>query len=394
MISIRLALAALFVPFSAHAAGWSTAERSVTAMATGGAGAARSDDPGANTYNAAAGLFLPGLSASAGIMVAAPILNASAEGLDEGARGVSTPPLLHLRWAGESFGLGASFSVPFGSQVVWPKTWAGRFELQEARLQVLRTEAFAGGHIGPVSFAVGPFLDIARLSFVRAIDFVDAEGTTSIETTAKGFGAQASVFVRALDSLDFGLSYQSRSKLRFSGWADFSVPPEFSQKAADQRLHTELMLPDRFRFGALYRISEDLELLADLELVLWSTVDELALDFEAEATTDQIQRRDWKTTVAPRIGAAWRAIDFLTLRAGFFVDPSPVPKSTVGPSSPDSTRVGLTLGAGADIYAGFGVDVGYQLLIFTGAESESGEMAGVRYGGTAHLFGAALRLAL
>ena len=56
--------------------------------------------------------------------------------------------------------------------------------------------------------------------------------------------------------------------------------------------------------------------------------------------------------------------------------------------------VGLTLGAGADIYAGFGVDAGYQLLIFTGKEAEGGEMPGVRYSGTAHLAGFALRLKL
>ncbi len=389
-----LPLLLLFVPGAASAAGWSTADRSVTAMATGGAGAARTDDPGANAYNPAAGLFRPGLAAAAGVVIAAPILDATADGLDAGARGVVTPPLLHLRWAGESFGLGASFSVPFGTQVVWPDGWAGRFELQQAHVQVFRTEAFAGGRLGPVSFAAGAFVDVARLSFLRALDFVDTEGSTSIETRAHGFGGEASVFVRAFDALDLGLSYQSRSRLAFSGWADFSVPPEFSAKAADQRLTTRVTLPDRFRLGALYRVTDTVEVVADLELVLWSTIDQLALDFENEETTDQVQPRNWKTTVAPRLGASWRALDFLTLRAGFFVDPSPVPRSTVGPASPDSTRIGLTAGAGLEIYGGLGLDLGYQLLLFTGQEAESGEMAGVRYGGQVHLFGAALRLVL
>lgn len=388
-------LAILFLPISAYAAGWSTADRSVEAMGTGGAGAARADDPAANVYNAAAGLMQPGLAASAGLIVAAPRLDAEGDGFTTGTdAGVSTPPLAHLRWSGEHFGLGASFSVPFGSQVVWPGDWAGRFDLVEARLRVLRTEAFVGGRFGPISFAAGPYFDVARLSFVKALDFVQTEGRTSIETTATGFGGQASLFYRPMDDLDLGLSYQSRTKLSFDGWADFDVPVEVAQRASDQRIGTELVLPDRFRLGALYRITDSVEVTADLEIVLWSTVKELALDFESEATTDQIQPRNWHTTVTPRVGAAWRLLDFLTLRGGFFVDPSPVPAATVGASSPDSTRVGLSAGAGAELYEGIGLDLAYQLLLFTGAEAESGEMAGVRYGGVAHLFGAALRVTL
>lgn len=388
-------LAILLSPLTAHAAGWSTTDRSIQAMGTGGAGAARTEDPAANVYNAAAGLMQPGLSASAGLVVAAPRLSAEGDGFTSGTdRGVSTPPLAHLRWSGEHFGLGASFSVPFGSEVVWPGDWAGRFDLIEARLRVLRTEAFVGGRIGPVSFAAGAYVDVAQLSFVRALDFVQTEGRTSIETTANGFGGQASIFYRPIDDLDLGFSYQSRTKLSFDGWADFTVPAEVAQRAGDQRIATTLVLPDRFRLGALYRITEDVEVAADLEIVLWNTVDELALDFASEATEDQIQPRDWRTTVTPRIGAAWRLVDFLTLRGGLFVDPTPVPAATVGPSSPDSTRVGLSAGAGAELYQGIGLDLAYQLLVFTGAEAKSGEMAGVRYGGVAHLFGAALRVAL
>jgi long-chain fatty acid transport protein len=336
-------------------------------------------------------LFDDGFAASVGLIVAAPDLEA--RGVSDGAASISTPPMLHLRWSGETFGLGASFSVPFGSKVKWPDGWDGRFELEEARLQILRTEAFAGLRFGMVSFTLGGFVDVGRLGFVKAIDFVDAEGRTSLETSAIGFGGQASVSLR-IDGLDVGLSYQSRSRMGFDGYADFSVPAEFSVKAHDQRVSAELVMPDRFRLGVRYRITDTVDVMGDLELVLWSTVKELALDFEDEATTDQILPRNWRTTVVPRIGATWQAFDFLAIRGGVFVDPSPVPEATVSPSSPDSTRIGLSAGAGAEIYAGIGVDVAYQLLVFTGAKSVTGDLAGTEYGGLAHLFGASLRVAL
>lgn len=372
----------------ALAAGWSTADRSVAAMGSGGAAVARADDPGANAYNPAAGATLPGLHASIGALVAAPSLSAEGSGWSAAtAGGASVPPHLHLRWAGETLAFGASVTIPFGSAVRWPEAWERRYDLIEANLRVVRTSAFAAYRVGDFSFAAGPFIDAGSLSLVRAIDFIEAEGRTSIETHATGFGLVAAAFWQASGVLDLGLSYQSRSSLSLTGFADFTVPPELRGRASDQAVTAELTLPDRITLGALFRATETVELNVDLEVLAWSTVDELHLDFAGEDMTDVRQPRDWRATVTPRAGASWLALDWLKVRGGIFFDPSPVPVETLGPSSPDSSRIGLTLGAGAELVKNLSLDAGYQLLLFTGATTAGESTGGVSYAGTAHLAG-------
>ena len=298
---------------------------------------------------------------------------------------------MHLAWSNEQFTAGATFSVPFGSKVAWPEDWARRFDVQQASLTVLRASAFAGYRWRNLAFAVGPFVDFGHLEIQRAIDFVDVEGVTSLDTRATGFGGHAAMFVRATDSLDLGLTYRSRSKLSLSGYADFSVPAEFRGRAPDQAVSTKIILPDRIAMGANWRVRPDLELTADLEAWVWSTVDELLIDFAEEGTSDVRQARDWRSTLVPRVGATWIAFDWLKVRAGGYIDPTPTPKETVGPSSPDSTRLGLSLGATVSVLPSVDLSVAYQRIQFLGSTEQT---EAVRFSGSADLAGASVSVRL
>jgi long-chain fatty acid transport protein len=381
----------LSAPAVAAAAGWTTADRSVVAMGAGGTGAARPEDPGAAAYNPGAALAQPGLRATVGLVVANPGITAGASGGDASTSGVSTPPLAHVAWANDRFGLGASLTVPFGSRIRWPEGWAGRFALTEARVQDLRTTVYGGVRLGPVVVAAGGFFDVAELSFARNLDFIAAEGSARVDTSGTGFGGVAGIYGGHGD-WSGGLSYQSRSKLAFEGWADFETPPELSRSARDQPVRTTVTLPDRLVLGAAWRGLADLTVSADLELTLWSTVDALVVTFEDEAMAPLEDQRRWRTTVTPRLGATYQALDFLVARAGLFVDPTPVPSATAGPSSPDSTRVGLSVGAGLSPLSWLTVDLAYQLVVFTGQTGENPGLPGAEYGGLAHLFGAAVAI--
>lgn len=378
----------LLWPMSASAGGFVTADRSAGAMAVAGAATAIEGEP---AYNAAADLMRAGWSLSGGTLLAGPMLSARGEGFEAStAGGPSVPPHLALRWSGERLGFGAMLTVPFGSSVSWPAEWARRFELVEAKLSVLRVSAYGGWHDERFSLSAGVFLDRGSLAIVRALDFVEVEGSAAIDTRALGFGVAVAALFRATESIDLGLSYTSRSSLSFEGWADFSAPPELRGKALDQRVRASILTPDRLALGAAWRPSEAWTLSFDLELYAWSTVDELLLDFAEEGTTDARQPRDWSVTVTPRIGASHRTWERVTLRAGAFLDPSPVPSSTLGPSSPDSLRLGVALGAAIELHARVALDLGAQLVGFTGSTSSDG----VAYGGVAVLGGATLRINL
>lgn len=383
-ISIAILVAA--APGAAHAGGFTTVDRGVVALGSGGTGTARADDPAANVYNPAAASTDRGFVLSAGMVLGLPSITAKSDSFEQASdKDLVTPPMLHVRFGNGDYAAGASLTVPFGSSVNWPVSWPGRFELTKAKLTDLRISAFAGAKLGDFALAIEPFLDLATLRIERSLDFIDQEGTTAIDLAGRGFGVTLAAYYQVIDSFALGLTYHSRSKLDFDGYADFAVPAEFSGRAQDGKVTTSITLPDRITLGALYQASEEFDVALDLELVLWGTVDRLALDFEAPEMDDVVQPRDWHTTVSPRLGGSYQpnALDWLTVRAGAYLDPSPVPKETVGPASPDSTRFGLTLGAGAKISENFALDAGYQLIFLTGAETP----AGVSYSGTVNLFG-------
>lgn len=389
--ALALGASVLLVPGAAWAGGFSTADKSAAAMGVGGSVTARADDPGVAAYNPGAALMQAGLHFAGGTLLAAPTLWASGDGWTASTEGgVSTPPHLFARWSGESIGAGLALTVPFGSQVRWPDDWPRRFELVEAKLTVLRVTGYAGWHDERFAVAVGPFVDLGSLSLGRALDFIEAEGQVAVQTHAVGVGVTLGAFARVVDDLDVGLAYTSRSSLSLEGWADFTTPPELRGRATDSEVSARIVTPDRLALGALWRPADGWDVSLDLELYLWSTVDELVLDFAVETMSDSRQPRDWSATVTPRAGASYAALDWLRVRAGVFVDPSPVPASTLGPSSPDSTRVGVALGAGLALGARVGLDVGYQLLVFTGQTSTLEAVSGVAFDGTAHLVGASL----
>ena len=372
-------------------AGYTTADTSVVSMGMAGTGVARSADPAAAFINPAALLFGKGLTLSGGAIMALPSIKA-----DLGSEAITTedslsfPPNLHIAYSDETFAAGASFTVPFGSGIKWPEDWDYRFDIVSAEMRVLRTSAFVGARYGMVSVAAGPNLDIGKLGLERSIDFISDEGKVDIDTSAIALGGHAGIFVQPLENLSFGLSFRSASSFKFEGSANFETPDEFQSRATNGPVSTSLTMPTRWAFGVQWAPLRALELAAEVEYNQWSSVDVLLIDFQDPGTEDVEKVRDWSDTTAFRFGAAYDVDDGLALRGGVFWDPSPVSAASVGVDSPDSSRLGLSLGVGLNLSESLGIDVGYQYLGFQGAQTE-GATDQISFEGQAHLMGLAFR---
>ena len=83
---------------------------------------------------------------------------------------------------------------------------------------------------------------------------------------------------------------------------DFTAPDAFDAKTADQHATAELSLPDRVAAGARWKHGR-VAVLADLIVNWWKVNDELAIDFENEATPDPVQKNNWQSTLALRAAA-------------------------------------------------------------------------------------------
>ena len=360
---------------------------------TGGAGAARCSDPSAAWYNPAALADGKGLRAAAGVLLAFPNISAADlagrwEAQTDGTP-PSTPAHVYLSYARGPWAAGLSFNVPFGSTVSWPDEWKGRYETVTSSLQVFRLAPFFSFRFGELRISAGFHVDIARLRVRRYLDFVDPaeDGEVALDLSGVGFGGHAAIYADLFPWLSLGATYKSRTSLDLSGNALFDAPAAFSLKAHDQYASAGYQLPDLVTLGVRLRPDKHWSLVLDLGVAVWSVYDELHVDFEDDNTTDLKTATRWQTQALVRGGAQLRPVSWLALRAGMFYDPTPVPEDTLAPNSPDSDRLGFSMGAGVALPAGLAVDLFYTHVLFLGQPSTNDENLRAEYGGNLHLLG-------
>ncbi len=384
--------AALASPAAVHAGGYAIGEQSVVAAGTGGASTARDDDAGAAWYNPAA--LADGGGWRVGINVALAMSRLDAADPDGAWRtqtegGVAPVPNLHLAWADGAWAAGASVGVPFGGNVRWPDGWEGSHEIVASQLQVVRVAPFVGWRRGQVRVAGGVHVDLAHMAIERGLDFVDTEGDVLIDLRGAGVGADLSAWAD-LGAVDVGLSYKSRTTVSLDGEADFTAPDAFAMKLVDQGASSALRLPDRVALGAAYQRG-NATAYADLEVTAWGVNQEQVIDFDEEQTPSARQVNDWHLTTALRAGVEWRR-GATTARAGGYYDPTPTRAERLAPSSPDSSRLGVSVGASRALSRGLTLDVFYGYMHLLGQTAQNDEALMASYGGRAQFFGLALRV--
>jgi len=389
---IALGLLVVFVS-QARAGGFALEEQTTLAGGTGGASTARTGDPGSAWYNPAALADDGGVRIGFGLMAAFPSLQA--EAMDgswqtDSESKMATPPHFNMSVAEGDLAFGLSAGVPFGAGVTWPSDWAGRHEILSTKLQVFRVAPFVAMRLGKLRISGGVHVDFARLEINRTLDFIDTEGDVKLDMTGNAFGFDLAAFYEATPNLDVGLSYKSRSQIALTGGADFTAPDAFAVKTTDQNVGTTVRLPDRIALGTRWH-KDKLSVLGDLIVTMWGVNKQTVIDFEIEDTPDVVQDNEWTTTVALRAGAEYQVNPKLVARGGAFYDPSPAPAERLAPTSPDSNRVGVTLGGSYVIGEGYTVDVFYEYMHILGRETMSVDNLAAKYGGRAQMLGVGLR---
>ncbi len=377
-----------------RAGGFEIPQQGAAAAGTGSAGVARSGEPAAAWFNPAGLTDGGGFRLELGGALAFPTIKAeAADGSwsDQTEFALSTPAYVYLSFAYAKWATGVSFNVPFASGIKWPEDWVGRFESIRSQPMFFRLAPFFAYRFGPVALSAGVHVDIGRVDTFRAVDFVDFQGDVRVLLSGVGVGGHAAIFWRVTRWLDLGVTYKSRTKLSLSGDADFTVPDSFVNRAPDQGARADFTLPDKITVGALGRFGP-VRALLDVSVTVWDVYKVLHVDFEDPGTDDSDTINDWSTTVAVRAGGEYTPLPWLTVRLGLYYDQSPVPARNLYPSSPDSDRVGFTLGLGARIGRYFSVDLFYDFVNFLGQESTSDRATLARYSGRIHFVGLGLRV--
>jgi long-chain fatty acid transport protein len=222
-----------------------------------------------------------------------------------------------------------------------------------------------------LSLAVGFQAVRSSVEFVNGLPAV-VGGTAQLGGGTWGYGGNAALLYQPqmLPDLAFGLTYRSRVKLEFSGRVDFDPSPDFQPTLPDQGGTAEITLPDIISFGSAWRVIPTLALTFDANYTLWSTYDELVVDFET--APDLIQRRDNNNAFTLRLGVDWSTpVEGLSVRGGMIFDQNPSPSENLAPSLPDANRVDFAAGVGYR-WRWARADVGYLLVYFLPSDSTTG----------------------
>ncbi|HUS68382.1 MAG TPA: outer membrane protein transport protein, partial [Kofleriaceae bacterium] len=121
--------------------------------------------------------------------------------------------------------------------------------------------------------------------------------------------------------------------------------------------------------------------------------DSLKVDFQSPATTDVDQPQRWRESFSLRAGLEGQVTARLKLRGGAYYDHQAAPSETLAASSPDMSRVGLSVGGSLQLHRALAADLSYSVAILLPRESTGPDALLASYSGHAHIIGLAFRAA-
>lgn len=197
------------------------------------------------------------------------------------------------------------------------------------------------------------------------------------------------------DNLQVGLTYRGPTKTNF--WLRTRVYDGNDNKVDSVEGHTWIDHPDQIQAGVYWRPIEKLHLEVDATWTNWRRISHYKVVFNrpllypyfyngliqegvdpltAEALAKQLAiskedyKRHWMNTVQLRFGAEYQLLDWLSLRAGYYYDPSPIPDKTVDVTWPDTNKHTFAIGTGLKLFGGkLLVDATYQYTRTSGTRS-------------------------
>ena len=281
----------------------------------------------------------------------------------------------------------------YGLGVDYDSTWAGRYDCQKATIQSIDVNpSVAFKALDNLSLAAGLRAEWFEFELSKALPtgtpFVDPDLQFHMKGDSWGIGYNLGAYYEATDWLAFGLAYDSEIDQEVEGTYDVNHPLLSGGDGSG-----DVTTPGILRFGTSVKATDKLTLNAGIVYTMWSSYDELAIDFDP-ALLGQVPssttEKDWDDAFRYQIGAEYALTEAWALRAGYIFDETPDPDAHVDYIVPGNDRHLVSLGVGyksGDLFC----DLSYTYLMIKdrdiAARPEEGVLPGEFSGGDAHLIG-------
>ncbi len=395
-----------------HAAGFALYEWGARGPSMAGTMIGRADDPSAVAYNPAGITQLEGIQTMAGFSVVSPSGDIETPGAETSIRRNHwVPPHAFMTYEmTDKLWLGMGLYTRFGLGTEYSDDWPGRYNTVFTRV---RTASFNPN----LAFKLTDSLSLALGAEVMWFDFHQEKAINSwapgvreadidgkLDGDSFGFGGNIALHYKPSERWSLGLFYKSRVKQSISGDAKFhrqpGVPlpgPYFQETSAKG----DITLPDSFGLGIMFRPVERLTLEANAIYTLWSTYDELKINYGRDLTpgsplgptTSSVTDKDWKDVWRFQLGAEYNLNEYIDLRLGYVHDQIPDKDEYADYMTPTNDRHILNMGAGFT-WKKLSVDLSYSYLWFSNRSIEArpgdGIMDSTFKDGKTHLTGISL----
>jgi long-chain fatty acid transport protein len=342
------------------------------ASSLGGAFTAAADDPYAVFYNPAGLGQSQKSSISAGAVVLNPHLeldnygsgNIYSNHIQDHSDNSISPHIGFTIPVNSKITFGAAAYVPYGLMIKWDKnpgnnpgayncfeSWYMREVVTPSVSYEITENLYVGAGISLGKSQAGRKFISQGLSAKYKTEIL-------IETDIKdsfNYSYNLGILYKPLSSLSLGLTYRSMTDADFKG--DLKIKSDIFEntQSFDAAMET-VDHPAQIQAGIKYDFLDKFSLFADVLWINWSSVEDEKIFFknispqimEVLGTDREKFARDWNDTTQVKLGLEYRLNDILSLRCGYFNDPSPIPDKSFDLEWPGSDKKTYTIGAGLE----------------------------------------------
>jgi len=314
------------------------------------------------------------------------------------------------RGAGKlAYGLGVF--VPYGLTSQWPDSFPGRFAAKKASLRTIYVQPNIMYQITPNwSIGGGPVFGHSSVELIQAVDLsaqrTSATGPTfgqlgipkrtefaraRLEGSSTAFGVDVGVHGKLTPEWDMGVRFLSQLSFNYDD-ADATFVPvptglvlalnnpfgatpgtpvdallagQFTTTLAPQKVSTQIRHPAQVQVGFAYSGFERTTLSAEYSYVGWKSFNQLPVDFQGDAP-DRLLIEEYNNTSGIRLGADYRLLSGVALRAGFSATAAAAPPQTVTPLLPEQDRELAMIGVGVPFAGRYMLDATYAHIFTPG----------------------------
>ena len=304
---------------------------------------------------------------------------------------------------------GITINTPYGSGMDWSNNWAGSLLSQSVKLSIFNVQPTVSYRILPnLSVGAGMMIAWGNVDLNKGlVDPATLDKALALQAQAMGqpapeaFGetAPASVNLKGnaeialgynvgimwdiTDKITVGASYRSKMDMKVkSGDAKLTYANALAENALGTlvglngaNFTASMPAVSILSFGVSYRPIEKLTIAFDAQMTGWSAYDKLNIEFldDKLSAFNQNITKNYSDSWAYRLGAQYALTNRFDVRAGCYIDTTPVDDNHYNPETPGMTRVCPSVGFSFRPIERVSIDLAFTYVAGLGADNKNCE---------------------